>query len=184
MPNLMSQAEYARYKSVAKSTVTRWVAAGRIKLDENGRIDVDAAEASLGITANPDPAASARAVGVGSGGGQDLDSAREKIELRMKMARMKKAEHEAQQTALDLDERAGHLVKKTDHDFVVADLIATIDNTLRIELDRVELALVSATEGHAVRSISSDLAATVQEMVSDHYARKSREIFTGGSDND
>lgn len=46
----MSMAEYARYKDVSRTAVSKWVSSGRIKLNERGRINVADADFALGKT--------------------------------------------------------------------------------------------------------------------------------------
>lgn len=55
-PTAVSKAEYSRLKRVNRSTITRWVGAGRVVLDEDGNVLVAETEARLAETADPEKA--------------------------------------------------------------------------------------------------------------------------------
>jgi len=57
---LVTQAEFARLEQVNRSSVNRWLAAGRIQADENGMIDSDTAHAARLATESPLPHHQAR----------------------------------------------------------------------------------------------------------------------------
>lgn len=49
----ISKSEYAAAKKLNRSTITRWAQAGRLVLDDEGRVLVNESEARLAITADP-----------------------------------------------------------------------------------------------------------------------------------
>src|ERR1035437_9007548 len=50
-PEFSSRAEFARRHDVSKAAVTQWAAAGRIKIAEDGRVDVKASDRMLADSA-------------------------------------------------------------------------------------------------------------------------------------
>lgn len=52
-PNVVSKAQYARMKGIDRSSITRWAQAGRVALDEDGKVLVAESEQLLAMTSDP-----------------------------------------------------------------------------------------------------------------------------------
>lgn len=167
MEQLVTQAEFARYRGVSRQMVGKWVDAGKIRLHErDGRKLIDRVEADLALGANV-----ARVLAEVDEPADD--EAREKAPAPatpgLTAARTEREQYAAQLARLDLEQRLGKL--RPVEDFAIATqrcaeiAIRSID---RITGRADELAAQVAKDGvigarTALRAIARELRTTMAE---------------------
>lgn len=189
----VSRAEFARRMNVNRSTVTRWIDAGRIQVTADGDIDLEAASAMLPVTASPLPhhmarseqiaeqkgldlpqaSAPAAATGEGLLGGVDRD---EHASRRLKLARVAREEAEAEIAAMKRDEQAKVLVRRVDAEFVMADLARTVGALLERLADRYTPEVMSCQANQqAIHKVLSDAGRDIRTELAHHMRRRAEE---------
>lgn len=190
----VTRAEFARIMQVQRSTVTRWIGAGRISVDEHDRIDADMARRQLGITASPMPHHMARSDQLAEQRQQQLplppatdrDNSGDHSELgdrlavdrRLKLARAMREESEAQMAAMKRDEQAKLLVQRADVDFVMADIGRTIGDLLDRMADQYTPALVSAaSDANAIHAVLREAGRDLRAELANHMRRRAEDLL-------
>lgn len=176
---LMTKAAYARRIGVSPSTITKWIAAGRITVEPNGRIDSEKADQMREMTesalphhqarkAQFDELRAARASDNATEGATDAPQpsqppqtetatpmppvrpskmdeavAAEKILIRTKLAAMKEREAKAELANLEIDQRAGLLVERSEVEFVLSEYAEQIKSQLGRLADRLTSEILS-----------------------------------------
>lgn len=188
----VSRAEFARRMNVNRSTVTRWIEAGRIRLSDDGRLDLEDAMAMLPKTASPMPHHMARgeqiaeqkclglpepmlpaSIGNGLGPTQERE---ETASLRLKLARVAREEAEAEIAAMKRDEQAKVLVLRADAEFVMADLARTVGALLERLADRYTPEIMSCQANQqAIHKVLSDAARDIRTELAHHMRRRAAE---------
>lgn len=132
--NTVTQAEFARLAGVNRSTVNRWLKNGRIEADAAGRIDPEAAARLRLATESPEPHHQARkaqfedareAAGEPTPDEDSLEGLGA-LGVALKRATLDLQRRKAELAALEVDQQAGRLVDRSDIDFVLGDLGATL----------------------------------------------------------
>lgn len=176
----VSQAEFARLCGVNRSTVTRWLKAGRIQADATGRLDPQAAQRMRLATESPLPHHQARKaqfddaradgdVGegasvapAGSDAGVEL-SPLENLGHQLKRATVDLQRNKAELAAMELDKLAGALVERAEVDFVIGDFGATLRGLLEGLPDRLA-GEIAAHQGD-VNAIHKSLEDAARELL-------------------
>jgi phage terminase Nu1 subunit (DNA packaging protein) len=197
MKNRITQAEFARMAGVNRSTVHRWIAAGRIEADAQGLIDPDAAARMREATESPLPHHQARKAQfdearAGDGLGQatsaqqsatsgqptaaDPMPAAEKIGTALKLETYKLQKAKAETANLELDKLAGALVERAEVDFVLHDF----GNTLRGLLESLPDRLAPAIAAHRgdVNAIHKTLEDTAHDLLNEMADMMKRKMET------
>ena len=140
MTNAVSQAEFARIMGwKARSHVTAMKNAGRLVLDENGKVLVEESKRRLEETADPnrDDVAQRHAEARGQGAADHDDKSSkseddyESEELReFQTARAKKEHYLAEQARIDYEQRIGKVVERADVEAAIADLVTAFRQSL------------------------------------------------------
>jgi phage terminase Nu1 subunit (DNA packaging protein) len=177
----VSQADFARLCGVNRSTVNRWLKAGRIEADAQGRIDPEAAQRLRIATESPAPHHQARkaqfdearaASGMAEGaidapaGSQAADEDPESLEgvgIALKRATLALQQRKAEREALEVDRIAGALVDRADVEYVIGDFGATLRGLLEGLPDR--LAGEIASHQGNVNAIHKSLEDVSREML-------------------
>lgn len=150
----LSRADFARACGVNKSTVTRWVQTGRITVDDDGLIDARLASRQREATESPLPHHQARKVrweedkrqssagdlfsaSESAGEGDASPTVTEVLGQDLKRATVSLQQRKAELAAIEIDRLAGTLVARTDVDYVLADVGATVRNLLQSLPDRL-----------------------------------------------
>lgn len=199
----LTPAAFARQKDVNKSTVSRWIKSGRIRLDEAGRIDPVAAEQRLIATASPyahhearatqhgvagaaTPAApySPPAAPTGAQGALPLDNpavvgvAIDDATLRLKQARAKREEAEAERASMELAQAAKELIPRAAVEFVLDDIGRTTASLLDRLADRYAPAIASCGGDIArIHAVLTEAARDFRVELAHHMTRKAGEIL-------
>jgi phage terminase Nu1 subunit (DNA packaging protein) len=144
----MSQRAYAAHAGVSGTTVRRWLDAGRITAEADGRIDPDKADRQRAASESPAPQHQARKRRAESdkhrqrlrsavAGGEDdatalLDELAEAEDLSRQLKRetLNLQRAKAQAANLALDKEAGLLVERSEVDTVLKDLAAHLQSRL------------------------------------------------------
>lgn len=200
----VTRAEFARRKNVYRSTVTRWIESGRIKLNAEGNIDLESAEALLPKTASPMPHHMARseqiaeqkalalsepdqgtatgATGRNSDGNDDATIDQdERASLRLKLARVRREEADADTAAMRRDEQARLLVKRADADFVMADFGRTVGALLdRLPDQYTPEVLACRGDQHLIHTALTSAARDLRTEIAHHMRRRAEEILGPG----
>lgn len=174
----LTQTEFARLVGVNKSTVNRWLKAGRIEADAAGRIDAEAAQRMRLATESPLPHHQARKAqfeagrGMGSAQGESGAHAAtggntagsgggggsvEKIGQALRLETYKLQRAKAELANLEVDQKAGALIARSDVDFVVEDFGAIVRSTLEAIPARCAGDLAAASgDSNAVHKVLED----------------------------
>ena len=190
----MTQAEFARYCGVNRSTVTRWIQNGRIQALPSGLIDAEAAAQMREATASPLPMHLARkaqfddaraasnsatppATGAtqapdapqagfldDGGGGALTQAAKLGIALKLETYKLQKAK--AETANMELDKLIGTLVDRAEVDFVLADFGNTLRALLESLPDRLagQLAALRGDTNAIHKALEDALHDTLQDM--------------------
>jgi hypothetical protein len=191
--NKLTQAEYARLIGVNRSTISRYVANGRITVDDNGLIDPQAANQQREATESPMPHHQARkaqfaeilqaqaaetpmaSVAVAATSPQhglpldvDMPKASE-VGAALKMQTYKLQKAKAELANIEVDKAAGALVERAEVDFVLADFGNTLRGLLENLPDRLSGPL-AALRGDAA-AIHKALEESIHELLGEFAAR-------------
>lgn len=189
MPELVSQAEFARRMGVNKSTVTRWVQNGRITLTGDGRVDVDQASRERTASESPMPHHQARKAQIdaekaqpaqpdaqpadpmaGAGQVQRLGAA-----LKVETLKLQKAKREMAE--LELDKIAGTLVERQVVDAVLEEIGRAVRRLLQNMPDRLAGTIAShAGDPAAIRKTLDEGAHDMAHEVADLLERKTEAL--------
>lgn len=179
--NRVTQAEFARLAGVNRSTVTRWLKAGRIQAAADGRIDPEAAARMRAATESPLPHHQARKVQfdearTGAGQGQEPfappaasaapageTESLEGLGHQLKRATVDLQRHKAELAAMEVDKLAGTLVELAEVQYVLGDLGATLRGLLEGLPDRLA-GEIAAHQGN-VNAIHKSLEDAAREVL-------------------
>lgn len=187
----VNQADFARLCGVSRSTVNRWLKAGRIETDAQGRIDPEAAQRLRIATESPAPhhqarkaqfedarAASGMAEGaiVAPAGSQAVDEDPESLEgvgMALKRATLALQQRKAEIAAMEADKMAGALVDRTDVEFVIGDFGATLRGLLEGLPDRLAGEIASHQGNvNAIHKSLEDVAREILQALSAQIERR------------
>jgi len=188
----VNQADFARLCGVNRSTVNRWLKAGRIEADAQGRIDPEAAQRLRIATESPMPHHQARkaqfdearaASGMAEAaidapaGSQAVDDDPESLEgvgMALKRAMLATQQRKAEILAMDADKMAGTLVDRADVEYVIGDFGAMLRGLLEGLPDR--LAGEIASHQGNVNAIHKSLEDAAREILLAISAQMERRI--------
>ncbi len=183
----MTRAEFARHMGVNRSTVTRWIERGRLTLDNQGRIDPQAATRALEATESPEPHHQARIAQIAeekaaqaAQGEQDEQHAesREAVAMRLKLAMAREREAKAELAAMECDKQAGLLMDRSEMEYIMRDIGHTFGMLADGLPDR--LAPTLAAHHGDVSKIRASLADAMRDMQAEfvhHMERKAEEVL-------
>ncbi len=195
----VTRAEFSRLQGVNRSTVTRWIESGRIKLNAEGNIDLESATEMLPKTASPmphhtalreqiaeqkglalDPPSATDATPNGRAAtGDDFGATRTQVEnanLRLKLARVHREEAEAQIAAMKRDEQAKVLVRRADAEFVMADFARSLGGLLERLADRYTPEVMAcAGDQHAIHRVLSSAGRDIRTELATLMRRRAEE---------
>ncbi len=169
---------------VHRSAVTRWVNAGRIRVDADGLIDPEAARRSLIATESPEPHHQARMASIeaekairGLVADEDEIESKEDLAMRMKRAMAKEREAKAELAAMERDRQAGLLVERSEVEFVMTDIGLTFRTALEAMPDRLA-PLLAGYRGdvNAIHAGLEDAVHSVLSEIIDHMTRRAEEV--------
>ena len=176
----LSRAAYARHAGVSRSTVKRWIDAGRITVGDDGRIDPVTADEEREATESPLPKHQARKAQIEAekalrdqiiADGAALDDLKQ-ISINLKRATYELQAAKAEAARLDLDQRAGALVERTEVDYVLQDLARHLQSRLANMAGL--LAPTLARHRGDVAALHTELAAFGRDLLDD-LAQRMRE---------
>lgn len=192
---LVTKAEFARLAGVSDSTVSKWLASGRIRATADGRIDADAAQRMRAATESPLPRHQARkaqfdeARAAGRSGGlsaalDDGDADAEQIELgaELKRATVDLQRAKAELALLEVDRVAGTLVELAEVQFVLAEAGTLLRTELEGMPDRLAgelLVFANAGDGAAMHDALARWAFEALTRISDQFAARAGTIAQG-----
>jgi hypothetical protein len=186
----ITQAEFARIAGVNRSTVHRWIAAGRIEADTQGLIDPEAAARMREATESPLPHHQARKAQfdearAGDGMGQATNAqqsattsteliSKEDANHRAKIAIMKEREWAAVQREIDARKAAGELVDVSK----VRDAWRSAYVLLRASMEALppRAAPALAVRRGEVAAIERDLADMIADLLNECAAAFDRKL--------
>lgn len=190
----MTQAEFARFCQVNRSTVTRWIQNGRIQALPNGLIDAEAAERMRDATASPLPmhlarkaqfddartannsatpgatgattAPDAPQAGFSEDGGGEAMTQAANLGIALKLETYKLQKAKAETANMELDKLTGTLVDRAEVDFVLADFGSTLRALLESLPDRLagQLAALRGDTNAIHKALEEALHDTLQDM--------------------
>lgn len=196
----VTQAEFARICGVDRSTVHRWLKNRRIEADAQGRIDPKAAERMRRSTESPLPHHQARmaqfeegrpatepsqpessqhgATSTETGGNKETMQTIEKLGAALKMETYKLQKAKAEMANMEVDQKAGLLVERSEVDFVLRDF----GNTLRGLIESMPDKLAPSLARHRgdVNAIHAEIDAYAADLLNefaDHMKRKQEEAL-------
>ena len=174
---LLTAAQYARHANVSATTVGRWLRAGRITAEADGRIDPERADRERVATESPLPHHQARKAQIEAEKAARAEAPRSEADLaeaedlgrqlKQETIRLQRAKAEA--ANLELDVRAGLLVERADVDFVLTDLARHLH--ARIANMPGALAPALARHGGDVGALHAELADFGRDLLEDLAAR-------------
>lgn len=210
---LLTQAQFARARGVNRSTVTRWVQSGRVRLTVDGLVDPTAAEQTLDLTASPYAHHQARAeqhgaaaattsataqkiapegaIAMGAGFAHpDAQIAQQSLpltlstaddaSLRLKVARAKREEEEAQLSQMRRMAEAKLLLPRSAVEFVLADLGRTTASLLDRIADRYTSPVIAAgADAARVHAVLAEAARDIRTELEHHAKRKAEGVING-----
>lgn len=190
--SVVSPAEFARLRGVNKSTVTRWIQAGRIALNAQGKLDVQAATVALEATASPLPHHMARAeqiaaqkagegvappAAAGNGPATPTEWC-ESLGQRLKAARVKREEAEAESKAIALDREAKLLLPRADVEFFIDDFGRTLGNLLDRVADRCAPDVLARNgDANGIHAVLTEAMRDVRTEFAHYLRRKSETLL-------
>jgi phage terminase Nu1 subunit (DNA packaging protein) len=191
----VTQAEFARLCGVNRSTVTRWLRAGRIVADPSGLIDPEAAARMRAATESPLPHHQARKAQFDearvaattsepasatqeAAGDEDEGQGMEALGQQLKRATVDLQRRKAELAALEVDEKAGALVEMAEVQYVLHDLGTTLRTLLEGLPDRLtgELAAHQG-DANAMHKSLEDAAREMLLAISEQMARKAKGLM-------
>ncbi|MBY0453330.1 MAG: hypothetical protein K2Q11_00395 [Burkholderiaceae bacterium] len=193
----LTQAEYARLIGVNRSTVNRYVANGRITVDDKGLIDPQAASQQREATQSPMPhhqarkaqfeeilqaqAQEKRAADVAQAATDlqhslplDLAMPEGSVSAALKLETYKLQKGKAELVNIEVDKATGALVERAEVDFVLADFGNTLRSMLENLPDRMSGPL-AALRGDAA-AIHKALEEAVHELLGDFAAHIQQKV--------
>ena len=185
MSERIRQAEFARRCNVARSTVWKWIKAGRLTLGDDGLLDADEAMLMREVTESPAPHHQARKAQIDEQKAEQARSspltddmpAAEQIGLKLKFATMKEREAKADVAAMERDKMAGNLVERKDVDFLLNDFGYTLRGLMESLPDRLAHDLAGYRgDVNGIHAALEGAARELMEEVSDHMRRKSKQM--------
>ena len=188
-PRLLRQIDYARRCGVNPSTVTRWIQNGRIRVLDNGLIDAEDADRQRQLTESPLPHHQARKAQFDrqreqphlddQDHGEGMESGEISRRLKLETYRLQKAK--ADQANLELDRSAGLLVERSEVEYLLADLAATLQSKL-IALPALLAPSVASHRGDAsaiahelegfARDLLTELASHIERQADAHLGER------------
>lgn len=194
MPATLNRTEFARHMKVNKSTVTRWVASGRVAVDEYGRIDPVAAERNLTATESHEPHHQARleqiaeakgragplaameaAAGPETGNGGRY--AEDDSGKRLREARAQRETVRAEVEAMERDIKRGTLLPRSDVEYFVEDLGRTLASLLDSLADRYAPEIAGCrSDVSAIHAVLSGACRDVRVELAAHLKRRAGEL--------
>ncbi len=186
MSKRITQAEFARICGVNRSTVSKWVKAGRIHLGSDKRLDKDAALQMREITESHAPHHQARKAQIEADKKEPLhepsadQNEAKRIAIKLKIATMREREAKAAMAEMDRQKQAGQLIDREDVDYVLKDL----GHTLRALMESLPDRLSSELAGYrgdvnAIHSALDNAGRELLEEISTHMARKKEGVLHG-----
>ena len=201
MSKLVTQAEFARMCGVNRSTVHKWIGAGRIQTEPSGLIDPEAAMRMRDATESPMAHHQARKAQFEQGriggdegqaeknapradfGGQatvatvaaTIEATDDMLDLgaRLKLETWKLQKAKAERENMELDKLAGSLVERAEVDYVLADFGLTLRGLLEGLPDRLSGALAAHRgDVNAIHKALDDTAHDLLTEMSDLMKRK------------
>ena len=193
---LVSKSEFARLAGVSDSTVSKWLASGRIRATADGRIDADAAQRKRIDTESPLPRHQARkaqfdeargAAGRSGGLSVALDDGDADAEQLLLGAELKRATVDLQRAKaelanLEVDRVAGTLVELAEVQFVLAEAGTLLRTELEGMPDRLAgelLVFANAGDGAAMHDALARWAFEALTRISDQFAARAGTIAKG-----
>lgn len=195
----ITQADFARLCGVNRSTVSRWLKAGRIQSDADGRINPEAAQRLRAATESPLPHHQARKAQfdearAGRDSGAAQASANEPpaevaersddepppagdslagINLRIKHATARKQDADAAKALLEVGRMAGTLVELEDVRFALDDITRAVRGEVEALPDRLA-GEIAAKQGNvnAIHKVLEDAARDMLHAMSAHMQRR------------
>lgn len=195
----VTQAEFARIMGVNKSTVHKWIKAGRMGLTADNRVDVATARQQLTLTESDEPRHQAmkaafdaqraaqrseeakavsmqQEIGLSAPSGPYNDA--ESMAYKIKQATLKRITAEAELKALDVDRKAGLLVERAEVDYLLADFAHTLNAKLSGLADRYAASIAQHRgDVNRIHQEIDDAVFDLLEELADHLQRKQTEIF-------
>ncbi len=181
MGRRVTQAEFARICGVNRSTVHKWVKAGRISLEADGKLDLAKALKAREASESPEPHHQARKLQIEAekaarrpaeeGEADDLSAA--DINRKLKYAAMKEREAKAAIAQMERDIKAGQLVRREDVERVLRDIGATLRGLMERLPDQLAAELAGYRgDANKIHAALADVARELLAELSDHMSRK------------
>jgi len=165
----VTQSEFAKALGVRKSYVTKLKQAGRLVLDDRGRVLVDESRQRIEATRDPNrddvvAANAARRAAV-----QTAPAPPEPTEVLtdydFPAARARKEHFLAQQAELEYRQRAGELLESAEAAHVVAEAATYVRTTLESLPDRLAPQVAHETDEHRIHALlAEDIEHTLREL--------------------
>lgn len=191
----VTQSEFSRLCNVHRSTVNRWLDKGRIEADAQGLIDPKAAERMRRATESPLPHHQARLAQLEAGkmtsepsqpgisqqgatsqetdGNKTPSPSAENLGNSLRLETWKLQKAKAEMANMEVDQKAGLLVERSEVDFVLRDFGNTLRGLLESMPDRLAPSL--ARHRGDVNAIHTEIEAYAFDLLSeiaDHMKRK------------
>ena len=172
----LSQAEFARQEKVAPSTVSRWIKAGRIPVEADGRIDPDKARLAREATESPLPHHQARKAQIDEQKQTPgVNGSVAEIGAALKLETWKLQRAKAELAALEVDKAAGLLVERADVDFVLDDYCARQRHLLEALPRRLSGPLASHLgDADAIRQTLDEAVREMMTELSEYMATRAK----------
>jgi phage terminase Nu1 subunit (DNA packaging protein) len=173
----LSQAEFARREKVNPSTVSRWVKAGRIPVEPDGRIDPEKARRAREATESPLPHHQARKAQIEEQKQTPgVNGSTAEIGAALKLETWKLQRAKAEMAALEVDVKAGLLVERANVNFVLDDFCAMQRRLLEALPRRVAGPLAAhQSDPQAIRQTLDEAVRELLAEFSEYLARRAAE---------
>jgi hypothetical protein len=172
----MTQAEYARRRGWARSTVTRALHKGRLVKTPDGLIDVEASDTRYQATAvRPAQATGATAEATAAEGGVHglMPSAAN--------SRAKREHYEAEIKALEYRQRVGDLIPREDVDTVLRFVTAAVRSAMDVYPDQVAPLVAPETDLDEVHARLAEACRQVLVDIGDAIRRQHQALPQGSA---
>lgn len=189
MTERVTQAEFARRENVNRSTVNRWIKAGRIAIDQDGLIDLAHARHQRKSTESPLPHHQARKAQFDDAKattgpaadqpGRDLPpgASSDSVSAALKLETWRLQKAKAERAALEVDQLAGALVERTEVDFVFDDLGNMVRVLFEALADRYTGTLAAARgDANEIHKILDDASRDMLTEFIEHLGRRATEL--------
>lgn len=185
MSQRVSASEFAKIANVNKSTVSRWIKSGRIKLGGDGKIDAQEGLRQREMTESPLPHHQAAKEQIDDQKASSLNidlsgldlSMTESLGLELKLATLRDRKAKAAMGEIELDKAAGLLVERTEVDFILKDLGLVISEKLRSLPDRYASAMAAHRgDVNAIHKEFEDLIHDALTDISEDLNRKADQL--------